>query len=141
MGRNSSQTEKTEVQMPPWAKTFFDKSNEMGMQGIDNANRAANAWFNPSAGSWQSNVMDQASGKYLQEGNPFYQQRLQSQIDASNDDVQRMFAGSGRMGSAANTTALAQNSANMRLNGLEQDYNRAFSSMLESQKFLDQAQN
>ena len=52
-----------------------------------------------------------------------------------------MFAGSGRMGSAANTTALAQNSANMRLNGLEQDYNRAFSSMLESQKFLDQAQN
>ena len=52
-----------------------------------------------------------------------------------------MFAGSGRMGSAANTTALAQNSANMRLNGLEQDYNRAFSSMLESQKFLNQAQN
>ena len=51
--------------MPPWAQAFFDKSNAMGMQGIDNANSAANAWFNPSAGSWQRNVMYQASGKYL----------------------------------------------------------------------------
>ena len=65
MGKNSSQTEKTEMEMPLWAKAFFDKSNEMGMQGIDNANSAANAWFNPSAGSWQRNVMYQASGKYL----------------------------------------------------------------------------
>ena len=53
------------MQMPPWAQAFFDKSNAMGMQGIDNANRVANAWFNPSAGSWQRNVMYQASGKYL----------------------------------------------------------------------------
>lgn len=141
MGQDSKTTQKIEMNAPSWSKDFTNKSNEMGVQGIDNANKAANSWFNPQAGSWQQNVIDQASGKHLKEENPYYQQRLQNQIDASNDDVQRMFAGAGRMGSAANTTALAQNSSNMRLSGLEQDYNRAFNSMLGSQQFLNQAQN
>ena len=66
-----------------------------------------------------------ASGDYLKgEGNPFYRQRLDREIGDSNALIQSQFSGSGRYGSGANQGTIADNTSNMLMTGLENDFNR-----------------
>jgi hypothetical protein len=67
---------------------------------------------------------DYASGKFLAEGNPHYRQRLDRQIADANAMIQSQFSGAGRYGSGADQRTIADNTSNMLLQGLEDDYNR-----------------
>lgn len=71
-----------------------------------------------------STLGDYASGKFLGEGNPHYRQRLDRQIADANAMIQSQFSGAGRYGSGANQKTIADNTSNMLLQGLEEDYNR-----------------
>lgn len=87
---------------------------------------------------------DYASGKFLNgEGNPFYRQRLEKEIGDSNSLIRSQFSGSGRYGGAANQNTIADNTSNMLLSGLENDYNRQqanqFSAMGLQGQALDRA--
>lgn len=81
-----------------------------------------------------------ARGDYLDgEGNPFYRQRLEREIGDANAMIQSQFAGSGRYGSGANQRAIADNTSNMLLSGLEADYNRERQNQLAAVGMLDSA--
>ncbi|MEK1929487.1 MAG: tail fiber domain-containing protein [Pararhizobium sp.] len=130
-------------------------------QGISWLKSAARAWDNPlytnmltaptdqgytdysamlkARSSAENNLGDYASGKYLKEGNPYYRDRLTNEIQDSNALVQSAFSGSGRYGSGANTNALAKNSQNMLLAGLENDYNRAQANQFAATGQIDAA--
>lgn len=87
---------------------------------------------------------DYASGKFLNgEGNPFYRQRLEKEIGDSNSLIRSQFSGSGRYGGVANQNVIADNTSNMLLSGLEDDYNRQqanqFSAMGLQGQALDRA--
>lgn len=66
------------------------------------------------------------SGDYLKgEGNPFYRQRLEREIGDSNALINSNFSGAGRYGSpGAHQGVIADNTSNMLLEGLEDDFNR-----------------
>jgi len=89
----------------------------------------------PSAAS--NYLTDYASGKYLQEGNPYYKARLENEINDSNALIQSQFSGSGRYGSGANTGVLAKNTNQMLLQGLENDYNRQQANQLAAVGMID----
>jgi len=145
MGKSS--TQKTENAPPAWSKPLFEKSATEAMKtydsgmggnvyqgqtvadlgkttqsGISGINTTVSGLPNQSAAS--NYLTDYASGKYLQEGNPYYKERLNNEINDSNSLIQSQFSGSGRFGSGANTGVLAKNTNNMLLSGLENDYNR-----------------
>lgn len=146
MGGKSSKQE-TENKPPSWATPLFKQSakeaqsiydsgaggnvyqgqtvaglgdtTQQGIKGISNTVAGL-----PTSTSAQNNLTDYASGKFLAEGNPYYKERLNNEINDSNSLIQSQFSGSGRYGSGANTGVLAKNTNNMLLQGLENDYNR-----------------
>lgn len=162
MGKRTESTQKTENKPPEWAtplfkqsateaKSIYDsgaggnvyqgqtvadlgKTTQQGIQGISNTVGSL-----PGQTSAQNNLTDYASGKYLAEGNPYYRERLQNEIDASNDLVQSRFSGSGRYGSGANTDVLSKNTGNMLLQGLENDFNRQQANQFAATQQIDQS--
>jgi hypothetical protein len=86
-----------------------------------------------------ANLQDYASGKYLAEGNPYYRQRLDKEIADANAMIQSQFSGAGRYGSQANQRTIADNTSNMLLQGLENDYNRQQANQLTAAGMIDQA--
>lgn len=121
------------------------QTTQQGIQGVQNA---AGNWNNqqfqnmltaPTQSS--QNLQGMASGQYLQEGNPYYRDRLNNEIAQANSLVQSQFSGSGRYGSGANTDVLSRNTNNMLLQGLESDYNRAMGNMLSANQMIDQSNN
>lgn len=89
----------------------------------------------------ESNLADMASGKWLESGNPYYRQRLDKEIEDSNALIRSQFSGMGRYGSGANWDALAENTSNMLLAGLENDWNRNLNAMLSANQMMDQGRN
>jgi hypothetical protein len=87
-----------------------------------------------------ANLQDYASGKYLNgDGNPFYRQRLDKEIADANAMIQSQFSGAGRYGSQADQRTIADNTSNMLLQGLENDYNRQQANQLAAVGMIDQA--
>lgn len=86
-----------------------------------------------------ANLSDYASGKYLAEGNPYYRQRLDKEIADANAMIQSQFSGAGRYGSQANQRTIADNTSNMLMQGLENDYNRQQANQLTAAGMIDQA--
>jgi hypothetical protein len=87
-----------------------------------------------------ANLQDYASGKYLGgEGNPYYRQRLDKQIADANAMIQSQFSGAGRYGSGADQRAIADNTSNMLLTGLENDYNRQQANQFAAVNAIDTA--
>lgn len=162
MGKGSSSKQTTENKPPAWATPLFQQSaaeaqkiynsgaggnvyqgqtvaglgptTQGGIQGVQNTVSGL-----PQSSAAQNYLTDYASGKYLQEGNPYYRDRLANEISDSNAMIQSQFSGSGRYGSGANTNALAKNTQNMLLAGLESDYNRAQANQLAATQQLDSA--
>jgi len=122
-----------------------DLSN-VSRSGVDTIGAAASGFGNlagqmqlgaPTAA--QSNLSDMASGKYLREGNPYYQDRLNSAIDQMSAKVNSQMSGAGRYGSGANSDILAKNAGSMLMSGLDADYNRAMQNMLSADSQIDSA--
>ena len=162
MSQSSKQT--TEQKPPKWAEPLFRQSaseaskiydsgaggnvyqgqtvaglgdkTQAGISGVQNV-----AGSLPQTSAAQNYLTDYASGKYLQEGNPYYRDRLANEISDSNAMIQSQFSGSGRYGSGANTNALAKNTQNMLLSGLEADYNRAQANQLAATQQIDASRN
>lgn len=152
MSKTTKQT--TENKPPAWAAPLFSQSAreatelynsgvgggvyqgqtvaDLSQQTMGGVNQLATAGTNaPNYGSMISgigqnnaNLADMASGKYLQEGNPYYRQRLDNEIQDANSLINSSMAGSGRYGSGAHTGVVAKNTTNMLLQGLENDWNR-----------------
>ena len=91
--------------------------------------------------SAQANLADMASGKYLQEGNPFYRQRLEQEASDAAAKINSQFSGAGRYGSGANTGVLGKTISNLYLQGLENDYNRASQNQLAAVGLIDGSNN
>jgi len=122
-----------------------DLSNET-RNAISGLQDAASAFNDPGLArlatgptSASQNLADMASGKYLQQGNPYYQDRLNDEISNMAAQVNSRMSGAGRYGSGANSDVLARNASNMLLNGLESDYNRTMQNMLAANSQIDSA--
>lgn len=165
MGKKSGESKQTTENKPPeWAAPLFKQSAKEAQSiydsgaggnvyqgqtvaGLGGTTKAGIGGVKDVAGtlpqtSAASNYLtDYASGKYLQEGNPYYRDRLANEISDSNAMIQSQFSGSGRYGSGANTNALAKNTQNMLLSGLEADYNRAQANQLAATQQIDASNN
>ena len=161
-------TQETEQRPPAWAQPLFEQSAgeaqklydsgsggnvyqgqtvaDLSQQTMGGVNQLATAGTNaPDYGSMISgigqnnaNLSDMASGKYLQEGNPYYRQRLDSEIQDANSLINSSMAGSGRYGSGAHSGVVAKNTTNMLLQGLENDWNRNQSNQLSAVGMVNQ---
>jgi len=158
MGKSSKQT--TENKPPAWATPLFSQSASEAQKVYDSG-KGGNVYQGqtvadlgattqqgisgikdtvgglPTSTSAQNNLTDYASGKYLSEGNPYYKERLNNEINDSNALIQSQFSGSGRYGSGANTGVLAKNTNNMLLQGLENDYNRQQANQFAATQQID----
>lgn len=90
--------------------------------------------------SAEKNLAEMAKGKYLKEGNPYFRERLQREIENANNLIQSQFSGAGRYGSVAHADAIGKNSQNMLLAGLEKDYAKAMDAMLAANSQIDNMQ-
>lgn len=66
---------------------------------------------------------DTASGKYLNGGNPFFQQQVNQQTAGLTDDINRGFSLGGRYGSASHVGELGEQVGNFRNNAMSTNYN------------------
>lgn len=96
------------------------------MQGVNQLAQAGQGWDTSGSrellqGLGAASVDD----SWLKNGNPYYKERLNSEIQDANDLIKSSYSGAGRYGgSFADTNAVAKNTTNMLLSGLENDYNR-----------------
>lgn len=155
-------TQKTENKPPAWSKPLFEQSAAEAskiyasgkggnvyqgdttaglggttLSGISGVQAAANSL--PATSSSGTNLLDMASGKNLQSGNPFFNQALQGQLDDTAAQVQSQFSGSGRYGSGANTGVLTSKLGNIRASAMSDQYNRDTQNMLTANNLVDQS--
>lgn len=97
----------------------------------------------PSAAS--NYLTGYASGDYLNgEGNPFYRQLLDKNIADANSMIRSQFSGMGRTGgtgSGGEYQAVANNTSNMLLQGLNEDFNRQQANQFNAVNMLDAQRN
>lgn len=86
-----------------------------------------------------ANLAEMAAGSFLKEGNPYYKQRLNQEINDMASTVNSKMSGAGRLNSGANSDILAKNTSSMLLQGLENDYDRASQNMLAANEKIDRA--
>lgn len=119
-------------------------TTQAGIQGISNA---ANNWNMPNyhnmltqAGqptAAASNLSSMASGDFLKNGNPHFEDALRGQLDDTAAQVQSQFSGSGRYGSGANTGVLTNKLGNIRSTALADQFNRDSQNMLAANSQID----
>lgn len=118
-------------------------TTQAGISGVQSAAGAYNdpAYRNMLTGptSSGSNLSDMASGKYLQSGNPYFNDALQGQLDSTAAQTQSQFSGAGRYGSGANTNALATSLGNIRSGALSSQFNQDSQNMLTANSQIDAA--
>lgn len=122
-------------------------TTQAGINGVQSAAGAygntPNALTNVLTGptSAGANLSDMASGKYLQSGNPYFNQALQGQLDDTANQVQSQFSGAGRYGSGANTNALTSQLGNIRSSALSNQFNQDSQNMLAANSQIDASRN
>lgn len=160
MGKSSKQT--TENKPPKWSEPLFSQSaseaqhiynsgaggnvyqgktvadlgdtTKQGIEGIK-----ATAGGIPSQTSSAQNLADVASGSFLRDGNPYFNDMLSNQLDKTAAKIQSQFAGSGRYGSGANNSVLANELGNVATNTLFNQYNQDANRMLSANSQIDAA--
>lgn len=85
----------------------------------------------------EQNLGDMASGSYLKNGNPYFNDALKGQLDDTAAQVQSQFSGAGRYGSGANTGVLTSQLGNIRSNALSDQFNRDSQNMLAANGQMD----
>lgn len=123
-------------------------TTQSGISGIKNAAGAFGATPNyltsvlkGSTGPTSSaaNLADMASGTYLKQGNPYFNDALQGQLDDTAAQVMSQFSGSGRYGSGANTNALTKQLGGIRSTALADQFSRDSQNMLAANGQIDAA--
>lgn len=164
MGKKGGSTQTTENKPPAWAQPLFASSAAEAKKiydsgaggnvyqgqtvaglggttqaGISGVRSAANNNYltNPTAAA--SNLSGMASGKYLKEGNPYFNDALQGQLDSTAAQVMSQFSGAGRYGSGANTNALTNQLGNIRSTALADQFSRDSQNMLAANGQIDAA--
>lgn len=89
----------------------------------------------------EANLGDMASGKYLKDGNPYFDAALQGQLDSTASQVQSQFSGAGRYGSGANTDVLTKDLGSIRSGALRDQFNADTSNMLTANGQMDSSRN
>jgi hypothetical protein len=126
----------TVAQYSPTSMGGINALTQAGQGAPNYTNLEAQAGAPTAASNY---LTDYASGKFLQEGNPYYKERLAGEIGDSNALLQSSFSGAGRYGSGANQNTLAKNTSNMMLQGLENDYNRQQANQFQAVGMMDNA--
>lgn len=160
MSMSSKQT--TENKPPKWAEPLFSSSaseaqriynsgaggnvyqgqtvadlGQTTTQGIEGVKSTAASL--PAATSSATNLGDMASGSFLKDGNPYFNDMLSNQLDKTAAKIQSQFAGSGRYGSGANNSVLANELGNVATNTLFNQYNQDANRMLSANSQIDAA--
>lgn len=87
-----------------------------------------------------SNLQNYASGANLTgEGNPFYRQRMEKELADTAAQIRSTMSGAGRYGSDVSTQALAESLGQIRLQGLENDWNREQANQFNAVGMIDAA--
>lgn len=87
-----------------------------------------------------SNLSGYASGDYLKgEGNPFYRERLESELADTAAQVRSSMSGMGRYGSDVSNRTLASELGKQRTAGLEDDFNRQTQNQFNAVGMIDAA--
>lgn len=107
------------------------------MQGINGMQGAVSGL--PSSTSSAKNLGDMASGSFLRDGNPYFNDMLSNQLDKTASRIQSQFAGSGRYGSGANTSVLSSELGGIAANTLYNQYNQDANRMLSANSQIDAA--
>jgi hypothetical protein len=76
------------------------------------------------AGTNAADLMSRYQTMYNQSSNPYFAQALQNQSDLTANDIQRQMGSMGRIGSAADTGALASQLGQLRTNAMAQNWNQ-----------------
>lgn len=120
--------------------------SEQNLPGSTNTSQTRPLFENISAASTspayaEQNLADMASGSYLQNGNPYFNDALRGQLDDTASQVQSQFSGAGRYGSGANTGVLTNQLGNIRSNALFNQFNQDTQNMLAANSQMDAARN
>lgn len=162
MGSSKSSKQTTETKPPKWSEPLFKQSaseaqsiydsgaggnvyqgqtvaglggtTKTGISGIQSA-----AGGLPSTSASQNYLTDYANGTYLKQGNPYFNDALQGQLDDTAAQVMSQFSGSGRYGSGANTSVLANKLGNIRSGALADQFSRDQSNQLAAAGQIDSA--
>lgn len=89
----------------------------------------------------EQNLGDMANGTYLKNGNPYFNEALQGQLNDTAAQVQSQFSGAGRYGSGANTGALTSQLGNIRSNAMYNQFNQDTQNMMAANGLMDTQRN
>lgn len=159
-GKSSKQT--TENKPPKWSEPLFRSSaseaqriynsgsggnvyqgetvaglGDTTKQGIAGVQSAAGSL--PQTSAAQNYLTDYANGTYLKQGNPYFNDALQGQLDDTAAQVMSQFSGAGRYGSGANTGVLANKLGNIRSTALADQFSRDQANQLAATGQIDSA--
>jgi hypothetical protein len=120
---------KTGFNAPPTSDLFSPYSDQT--QGALSGIQATASQGNPLAGQSIGAISGILSGT-PGGNNPNFEAALQNQTNLLGNDIQRQFSGLGRLGSAADTGALAQQIGAVRTGALSQQYNQDVQNRLQA---------
>lgn len=159
---STSSKQETENKPPEWAKPLFEQSaseakkiydsgaggnvyqgktvadlgstTQAGIKGVQAA-----AGSLPGATSTATNLADMAAGGMVNNGNPYFQDKLSNQLDKTASLINSKFSGSGRYGSGANNAVLGTELGNVATSALSDQYNRDVQNMMAANTAIDSA--
>lgn len=161
MGKKGSSTQTTENKPPAWAQPLFASSadeaqkiydsgaggnvyqgqtvaglgstTQSGISGVRNAVSGL-----PGATSSANNLSAMASGANLN-GNPYFTENLNNQLDQTASLINSKMSGAGRYGSGANSAVLGRELGNIATSAFSDQYNRDVGNMLTANNMIDQS--
>ena len=113
-----------------------------GQQGITTGSQWN--WLFGQAGkptSAETNLTDMASGKWLKEGNPYFNARLEDQLADTAAQTRSLYSGMGRGNSGVENRVLTDRIGNLRTDALAQDWDRNLTAQLAATGQIDAARN
>lgn len=159
---STSSKQETENKPPEWAKPLFEQSateakkiydsgvggnvyqgqtvaglGSTTQAGIKGVQAAANSL--PGATSTATNLAEMAAGGMVNNGNPYFQDKLSNQLDKTASLINSKFSGSGRYGSGANNAVLGTELGNVATAALSDQYNRDVQNMMAANTAIDSA--
>ncbi|WP_107341602.1 tail fiber domain-containing protein [Agrobacterium pusense] len=161
MGKKGSSTQTTENKPPAWAQPLFASSaaeaqkiydsgaggnvyqgqtvaglgstTQSGISGVRNAVSGL-----PGTTSSANNLSAMASGANLN-GNPYFTENLNNQLDQTASLINSKMSGAGRYGSGANSAVLGRELGNIATSAFSDQYNRDVGNMLTANNMIDQS--
>lgn len=89
----------------------------------------------------ESYLTDMASGKWLKEGNPYFNARLEGQLEDTAAQTRSLASGAGRYGSDVSNRMLTDRLGNLRTDALAQDWDRNLLAQLQTTGQIDAARS